>query len=171
MVDFQDGSPAVRQVRLLRLCLAMVPPRLVHFGLVGLSGVVVDMGILLTLRGGLNLGLSQAKMVGFECATASNFWFNDRWTFGDIARERGAGLSRLKRFCIYNLVCGGGLLLSLLLLNAQVLFLKMNPYLANGTTIGLVTAWNFTLNKLFTWGPQSAGADAVPALAQRREVS
>jgi dolichol-phosphate mannosyltransferase len=156
-------------VHLVRLRLAILPPRLVRFGLVGLSGVVVDMGILLMLSGGLNLGLTEAKMVSFECATASNFWFNDRWTFGDIARERGGGLARLKRFCIYNLVCGGGLLLSLLLLNGQVLFLKMNPYLANGTTIAAVTAWNFTFNKLFTWGPRSAGA--VPVLAQRREVS
>ena len=38
-------------------------------------------------------------------------------------------------------------------------------YLANATTIA-VTAWNFTVNKLFTWGPRP-----VPALAQRRTIS
>jgi dolichol-phosphate mannosyltransferase len=123
--------------------------RFARFALVGFSGALVDMGILFALRSGLHLALTIAKIVSFECATANNFWFNDRWTFAD--RAEGGPLARLRRFSTYNAVCAGGLILSVILLNGLVQLLHLNAYVANVLTIGVITGWNFFMNGRFTW--------------------
>jgi dolichol-phosphate mannosyltransferase len=133
--------------------------RFARFALVGFSGALVDMGILFALHAGLHVALTLAKIVSFECATANNFWFNDRWTFAD--RAEGGTLARLRRFSTYNAVCAGGLILSVLLLNAQVRLLHVNAYLANVLTIGVVTGWNYLMNGRFTWARAARTAPTV----------
>lgn len=155
---------------LFRLRVATLPPRFARFAVVGFCGVIVDMAILFLLRDSLHMGLTAAKALSFETATAHNFWFNDRWTFGDVARARGMGATRLRRFAVYNAICACALALSVVLINAQVLLLGMNPYVANAVTIAIATAWNFFMNKAFTWGPQG-GAQLEPAAVQRRAAS
>src|SRR5205085_6471416 len=65
---------------LLRLRIALLPPRFARFAAVGLSGVAVDMTVLWLLRGRLGWPLTAAKLVAAETAMASNFLWNDLWT-------------------------------------------------------------------------------------------
>jgi dolichol-phosphate mannosyltransferase len=151
---------------LLRLRLALLPPRFAKFAAVGLSGVAVDMAILWLLRGRMGLPLTISKLIAAETAMASNFLWNDLWTFGDVARQQGYGMARLRRFLRFNAICAAGLALSVGLLEMQVAIFGLNPYLANGIAICVTTGWNFWMNKIFNWG-SSAGAPAV-APVQRR---
>jgi dolichol-phosphate mannosyltransferase len=156
---------------LLRLRLAMLPARFPRFAAVGLTGVGVDMALLFLLSDprALGWGLTQSKVLAAEAAIVNNFIWNDTWTFRDLAQKLGGGTSRLKRFGKFNLICAMGLALSVLLLAIQVDVLRMNRYLANAVAIALVTAWNFWMNKAFSWGIPQARAPAPPAaFAERR---
>jgi len=139
---------------LLRLRLSTLrASRFPRFALVGLSGVVVDMGLLFLLSDPrcLGLGLTRSKLVAAEVAILNNFWWNDRWTFGDLVpgqRTLGATLRRLAKF---NAICLAGLALNVALLNLQFNLLGMNRYLANAVAIAVVTAWNYLLNRALAW--------------------
>jgi len=160
---------------LLRLRLARLPARFPRFAAVGLSGVVVDMALLFLLSDSraLGWGLPQSKILAAEAAIVNNFLWNDRWTFGDLARRLGGGTARLKRFAEFNLICAMGLALSVLLLALQVDALHVNRYLANAVVIALVTAWNFWMNKAFSWGlprPAASSPRAAPLVQRRAAV-
>jgi dolichol-phosphate mannosyltransferase len=59
-----------------------------RFGLVGLAGFVVDLGLFRTLLGsGVSLGTSH--LTSFLVATVVNYVLNSRWAFARDARERG----------------------------------------------------------------------------------
>ncbi|HXY40104.1 MAG TPA: glycosyltransferase [Vicinamibacteria bacterium] len=127
--------------------------RFPRFAVVGLSGVVVDMALLFLLSDPrcLGLGLTRSKLVAAEVAILNNFWWNDRWTFGDLVpgqRTLGATLRRLVKF---NAICLAGLALNVALLNLQFNLLGMDRYLANAVAIAVVTAWNYLLNRTLAW--------------------
>jgi dolichol-phosphate mannosyltransferase len=127
--------------------------RFVRFGLVGCSGVVVDMALLFLLSDPsmLGWGLTRSKLIASEMAILNNFLWNDSWTFGDLsARQRGAK-EKLRRFAKFQLICMAGLLMNTVLLNIQFNWLGINRYVANATAILAVTAWNFWLNLKLSW--------------------
>jgi dolichol-phosphate mannosyltransferase len=139
---------------LIRLRISTLPlGRFFRFAVVGSSGVVVDMGALFLLSdpSTLALGLTRSKIIAAELAIINNFIWNDAWTFRDlVGNQRGTG-HRLRRFVKFNLICGAGLLLNVVLLNIQFNWLHMNRYLANLIAIGIVTAWNFWFNLKLSW--------------------
>src|SRR5580704_11424457 len=76
---------------LARLRLSTLPiDRFLRFAMVGLSGVVVDMGLLYLLSDPRTLawGLTRSKLAAAEVAIINNFLWNDAWTFGDVARTQ-----------------------------------------------------------------------------------
>ena len=151
---------------LVRLRLALLPPRFAKFAAVGLSGVAVDMAILWLLKGRLGWPLTPSKLVAAEMAMANNFLWNDLWTFGDLAEKQGYGMARLRRFAKFNGICAAGLALSVGLLEMQVGLFRINTYVANAVAIGVTTGWNFWMNKIFSWSLRQPLSTALPA--QRR---
>ena len=139
---------------LLRLRLSKLPiNRFVRFAIVGLSGVVIDMGLLFLLSdpSTLGWGLTRSKLIASEMAIINNFLWNDAWTFGDLSsHQRGLG-QRLRRFGKFQAVCLVGVVLNTVLLNLQFNVFGINRYVANGIAIGCVTAWNFWLNLKLSW--------------------
>lgn len=127
--------------------------RFLRFGLVGLSGVFVDMGVLYLLSDPTTLGwgLTRSKIIASEIAIINNFLWNDRWTFGDISSRQTGWQKRLKRLLKFNLICLAGLVLNVLLLNGLFNLFGMNRYLANLIAIAAVTLWNFWLNLKLSW--------------------
>jgi dolichol-phosphate mannosyltransferase len=158
---------------LLRLRVATLPPRFPRFAVVGLSGVLVDMGLLFLLSDphALGWGLTRSKVLAAEAAIVNNFLWNDAWTFGDLAKKLGGGSARLKRFAKFNLICAMGLALSVLLLALQVDVLHLNRYFANAVAIAAVTAWNFFMNKAFSWALPSPTASPAPAAVAPRRAA
>lgn len=122
-----------------------------QFCAVGLTGIVVDMGVLHLLAVGafLGLNLSLSKAVAAEVALLNNFIWNELWTF------RGYGIGgwrkRWLRLLKFNLICLSGIGLSVLLLNLQVKGLGWNLYASNLIAIVVVSVWNFWLNWRFGW--------------------
>ncbi|PZO43212.1 MAG: sulfonate ABC transporter permease [Shackletoniella antarctica] len=127
--------------------------RFVRFGLVGLSGVVVDMVILYLLHSTLGLPLTRSKIFAAEVAILNNFIWNDAWTFADVSMLQKGWSARLKRFFKFNLVCLAGLVLNVLLLNVlyNLVFGQRWAYAANLMAIAIVTFWNFWLNLKLSW--------------------
>jgi dolichol-phosphate mannosyltransferase len=138
---------------LLRLRFADLPGnRFVRFALVGLSGAIVDMGVLFLLSDPsmLGWGLTRGKLIAGELAIVNNFSWNDRWTFGDVS-AKSTRQARLRRFAKFQLICLAGLILNTLLLNIQFNLLGINRYVANAVAIVCVTLWNFWLNLKMSW--------------------
>jgi dolichol-phosphate mannosyltransferase len=82
-----------------------------RFGVVGASGVLVNMLVLWALAQHLRLPIWLAGALATEAAVVSNFVLNDRWTF----RERRAGAT-LWRFARFNGVALGGMAIGVALL-------------------------------------------------------
>lgn len=129
--------------------------RFLRFGLVGLSGVFVDMVMLYLLSDPSMLawGLTRSKILAGEVAILNNFLWNDAWTFADVAKSQQGTAARVKRFLKFNAVCLSGLVLNVLLLNLifNVVFGQQYRYVANLVAIAVVTAWNFWMNLKLSW--------------------
>jgi dolichol-phosphate mannosyltransferase len=127
--------------------------RFLRFFSVGLTGVVVDMGVLFLLSSPNLLAwpLTRSKIVAAELAIINNFGWHDLWTFGDLARQQPGQRQRLKRFIKFNLICLAGLVLNVVLLNIFYNLFGLNRYLANLIAISLVAVWNFWLNLKLRW--------------------
>ena len=137
---------------LVRLRLARWPmARFFRFGLVGFSGVFVNMGIFYLLRNFTGLGFTTSNTISAELAIINNFLWNDLWTYGDVSRQQPGKRRMLIRLFKFNLVCLAGLVLNLLISNVLFNFLKINQYLANLIAIIIVTFWNFWINLKLNW--------------------
>ncbi|MBW4479670.1 MAG: glycosyltransferase [Tolypothrix brevis GSE-NOS-MK-07-07A] len=127
--------------------------RFIRFGLVGLSGVFVDMTLLYLLSdpGTLALPLTRSKIIAGEIAILNNFFWNDAWTFADVSTEQHEWGQRMKRFLKFNIICLAGLVLNVLILNIVFNFIIQNRYIANLIAIALATVWNFWVNLKLSW--------------------
>ena len=139
----------------LVLCLAgnVRVRQFAKFCVVGLSGVAVDMALLHFLAdprcAGWNVSLSKACSA--EAAMLSNFFLNEVWTFRGFGRAGGVrGVAA--RLIKFQLICGVGIGLAVLLLKLFYRNLGLNLYVANLLVIGLVTVWNFSMNAVLNWG-------------------
>jgi dolichol-phosphate mannosyltransferase len=127
--------------------------RFIRFGLVGLSGVFVDMTVLYLLSdpSTLNLPLTRSKIIAGEIAIFNNFLWNDAWTFADVSQRQQEWSQRLKRFLKFNIICLAGLVLNVLILNLVFNFVIRNRYIANLIAIAVATVWNFWVNLKLSW--------------------
>ncbi|MGF1675415.1 MAG: glycosyltransferase [Rivularia sp. (in: cyanobacteria)] len=127
--------------------------RFIRFGLVGLSGVFVDMTILYLLSdpNTLALPLTRSKIIAGEIAIFNNFLWNDAWTFADVAMQQKGFKQRLKRFLKFNIICLAGLVINVLVLNLIFNFVISNRYIANLIAIAVATVWNFWVNLKLSW--------------------
>ena len=104
--------------------------RFVRFAVVGLSGVVVDMGLAVPAersRPCSAWGLTRSKLIAAEMAIVNNFLWNDTWTFGDLSAQQRGLKARLRRFGKFQLICLAGVALNTLLLNLQFNLLRHEP--------------------------------------------
>jgi len=139
---------------LIRLRFTLGPiARFFRFGLVGLTGVVVDLGIFYLLydKNTLGLPLTRSAAISGELAIINNFLWNDFWTFGDISRLQPGKRQRLKRLLKFNIICLAGLVLNVGIVNFFVNILHINEYVAKIIAIAAVTVWNFWLNLKLSW--------------------
>lgn len=138
-----------------------------RFCVVGGSGVLVDMVMLYLLSsphwGNLNVTLS--KICAAETALLNNFLWNECWTFRryrpHATPRRGLMAGVLRRALHFHVICGLGIVWSLILLSLFYGRLRFSLYAANVLAILLVTAWNFLMNASFNWRRGSASSNSV----------
>ena len=133
--------------------LGILLKRYARFCVVGATGVAVDMGIIYLFADPSMLAwnLTLSKIIAAEVAIFNNFLWNDVWTFRGLARSGNVRAERLARLGKFNLICLAGIGLSVLLVNGQVYWLRMNVYLANFISIVVVSVWNFFMNVRLGW--------------------
>ena len=156
-VEYLGHLIRLRKSRLARGKSAFSPSfplgRFIRYGLVGLSGVFVDMAIFYLLSEQVGFGLVLSKVIAAEIAIVSNFLGNDVWTFADATRQQRNRPSQLKRLLKFNIICLMGLCLDVMLLKLlyQVVFDNRLKYVANLLAIGSVAIWNFWVNWKLSW--------------------
>jgi dolichol-phosphate mannosyltransferase len=137
---------------LVRLRFSLWPiTRFLRFGLVGFSGVFVDLGIFYFLRTDLGLPLTRSSIFSSEMAIINNFLWNDLWTFSDISQRQKGTCQRLRRFLKFNSVCFFGVVLNALIVNFLFKIFHMSEYLAKLIAIAMITLLNFWLNSKLSW--------------------
>ena len=151
-VTKQQYIDYIRHLIRLRLSLWQIE-RFIRFGLVGFSGVFVDMGLLYLLSDPttLALPLTRSKIVAAELAIINNFLWNDVWTFKDISQKQPGKKQKIKRLIKFNIICLAGLIINVLLLNLFFNVFGLNRYVANFIAIAFVTIWNFWSNLKLSW--------------------
>jgi dolichol-phosphate mannosyltransferase len=129
------------------------------FGLVGLSGVFVNLGFLWLFAERLAMGETLSSAAAIELSIIWNFFLNNSFTFRDRNQGARVGLgARLFRYNLVSLVGLGIQLVTFLALNALLLRLLHRTeigrlrYVSQCVGIGVAMTWNFASNFLWTWG-------------------
>jgi putative flippase GtrA len=135
-----------RLIRTAALPAAPVVGQFLRFCTVGAINTVVDFGVYIGLTRPFAFWAEHyvaASAVSFCVAVTSSFLLNNFWTFGRQGVEWRRGAK-------FYLVATGGLCL-----NAATLYaltrLGMYDLLAKAVATGLVLAWNFTLQRKWTF--------------------
>lgn len=148
-----------------RLLQRLKSPRLVRFGLVGLSGVFVNLGLLWVFADAIDLNDVLASAIAIELSIVWNFFLNNAWTFRDKNEGAAAGFgARLFRYNLVSLV-GLGIQLAtfIVLKNAFMQMFHLTDvgiwkYPAQLAGIAIAMGWNFLSNFFWTWAPSTAPA-------------
>lgn len=119
--------------------------KFLKFGVVGLSGVVVDFFVTWLCKEKMGVNKYVANAIGFSLAVINNFLLNRYWTFEENTQPV------TEQFLKFALIALAGLAINSFLLFVIVKFIKINFYVTKLLVIGLVFFWNFFMNYLFTF--------------------
>ena len=123
--------------------------RVFKFGIVGISGIVVNLGILFFLVEFLILDKDLASPVAIEFSILNNFIWNDLWTFGSVENRRVS--SRWHRLAAFNIVSIGGAAINYAIFLVLTSWFAVYYLLAQLIGILIAFVWNFLINRRFTW--------------------
>lgn len=123
--------------------------RVFKFGMVGLSGILVNLAILFLLVEYAHVNVKLASPIAIEIAILNNFLWNDLWTFAAEKDRRFS--SRWHRLAAFNMVSFGGAAINYVILLALTGWFAM--YYMAAQLIGILVAfiWNFMINRRFTY--------------------
>jgi dolichol-phosphate mannosyltransferase len=123
--------------------------RVFKFGIVGLTGIAVNLAVLnLLLLAGIAGEIS--LVVAIAVAILNNFAWNDLWTFRDSAMR--VETSVWQRIWLFYTVSAGGAIINYGVALLLTHLLAMNISLADLIGILLGFSWNFLINRRITWG-------------------
>jgi len=123
--------------------------KIVRFGLVGLSGIFVNMGLLYALTEIAGLYYLVSAAIAIELSIVNNFIWNDVWTFKS-ARDLRFG-RRIQRFLSFQAVSVGGLAINMVVLYLLAEIAGVYYLVANLAGILIAFAWNYGVNRHYTW--------------------
>jgi len=123
--------------------------RLATFMAVGISGVLVNLGMLYVVTEWVGLSYLWSGLIGVEVSILSNFTLNDLITFRDITHKNFTVTERLITYHLITIM-SSAISFSILVTLTSLFGVW---YILSGF-IGLMVAfiWNFALNRETTWG-------------------
>ncbi|HUZ07770.1 MAG TPA: glycosyltransferase family 39 protein [Candidatus Paceibacterota bacterium] len=140
--------------------------RLARFFVVGASGVVVNMGVLVLLKEKLGLHYAIASLFAIELSILSNFTLNNAWTWHD--RRTGTFGARLLK---YHLVAGfTSFCVNWSLLIFLTRFFGIDYRISNLIGIAAATVLNYVLNHKWTFRKYQTGADSIWQMPDWKEL-
>jgi putative flippase GtrA len=119
--------------------------RIIKFGIVGMSGMIIDFGTTWICKEKLRINKYVANSAGFICAMFSNYVLNRYWTFESTDSHIA---TQFTKFFLVSLI---GLAINNTLLYLLVRNTKHNFYLLKLVVIGIVFIWNYFANMLYTF--------------------
>lgn len=147
--------------------------RFFKFSAVGVTGTIVDFGIMNLLILLLNMPLVWAQGISFTTAVINNFLWNRFWTYPE-SRSKGAS-KQLLQFGIINII---GILIRTPLITwldrILLTYLENSSWalpvdnfvisqnLALSVTIAIILFWNFFANRYWTFGDVPIGDGGYP---------
>lgn len=117
----------------------------VKFGLVGVSSTAIDWGIFYVLYLVFGIYYLAAKMISFSVSVVNSFVWNRRWTF------RSNDPRRLHEFLKFLVVSVVGLSANTLIMYIAVDEYHFRKIFGLMVATLVVTLWNFTANKFYTF--------------------
>ncbi len=121
--------------------------KVVRFGLVGLSGILVNMGLLYALTEIAGLYYLVSAAIAIELSIVNNFVWNDVWTFKSAKNLGG----NFQRFWSFQAVSMAGLAVNMSLLCLLADVAGVCYLFANLAGIFVAFAWNYAANRHYTW--------------------
>ena len=128
--------------------LRLLPRRAISFGLVGASGVVVQLMSTALLMGLLNLSFQQALPVAVITAASSNYLVNNALTFRD---RRQSGRQLIKGLLKFLLVASLPALANVGLATSFYTLIQAHTLWAQLAGIVVVYVWNYAASSRFVW--------------------
>ena len=114
--------------------------------MVGLSGVLVNEGLLWALTEMVGLPYQISAIFAIEVSILSNFTLNELWTF----KRRTDGYF-FKRMLKFNLACAVGSAINYVVLLALTRFVNLHYLLSNLVGIACATLWNYFMSATWVW--------------------
>lgn len=126
----------------------LIPPKLVMFGMVGMTGMVIHFSILSTMFKGMQLPFAASQATATVVAMACNFFLNNVFTYRD-KRLKGfrlfTGLLSFMGICAFGAAANVGV--------ANVVFeSEYTWWLAALAGVAVGTIWNYVMTSAITWG-------------------
>jgi dolichol-phosphate mannosyltransferase len=122
--------------------------RFLKFIGVGLSGVVVNEGILALVDHFTNWNIYLQLIPGIEVSIITNFFLNDYFTFAD--RRKGKTISLFGRLGKYNTIALAGAVINWGIA-AGLVNAGLNKYIADFVGIVIAFIWNYFLSTVWAW--------------------
>ena len=167
MGDHSERSWLERRVR------GLPALRFLKFGLVGASGVLVNLagaqlGFLVLFAGFEEPGRSAAAfLLGIAISIVSNFLLNEAWTWRDRALDGASRWGRFRRFLVVSIGAAGA---QFGISMALVFALGWGRIPSQCVGIGLAAVLNFAVNHLWTFAHRRGHTEA-PAGPELRECA
>lgn len=117
-----------------------------RFGVVGLSGYAVNLGVFALAVAVLDMHHLIGATLAFMVAVSNNFWWNRHWTFA--AGDGHAGL-QAARYMAVNLA---SFVLQAATLEVLVSGADMPEISSQALSVAVVTPFNFVANKVWSFG-------------------
>ncbi|MBW1840510.1 MAG: glycosyltransferase family 2 protein [Deltaproteobacteria bacterium] len=127
----------------------------IKFGVVGMSGVFVNLGFYILLTRKIGIDLKMAAPVAIELSILSNFFFNHVWTF----KNRNTSTSLAGKIVKFHLTSGIAGIVNYIVFLSAVYLLSFHDVFANLCGIGAGVFINYFVNSLWTWRKIKHGAD------------
>jgi dolichol-phosphate mannosyltransferase len=118
--------------------------QLFQFGVVGVSGYVVNLAVFAIFVSGFGFHYIPAAILAFVVAVTNNFWWNRHWTFD--ARHGHAGFQAARFFTVSVAALGINLVVLELLVRAGLADIP-----SQAIAVAVAMPFNFIGNKLWTF--------------------
>jgi len=129
--------------------------KFLKFGVVGVSGAVIDFGVTALCKGILGLPELLANAIGFTLAATSNYFLNRVWTWK--SKSKDVGVEYAKFFFVSLIGLGLNSIIVFLLKDISIVppFVKTTVdwdfWVAKVIATAVVMVWNFLANNFFTF--------------------
>jgi dolichol-phosphate mannosyltransferase len=123
--------------------------KILRFGVVGCSGIVVNIGLLWILTTFAGIPDLVSLAIAIELSIVNNFLWNEHWTFGGGEAHRLGDVRH--RFVSFQAVSIGGALINWFLYFLLTRWAGVYWLLANLVAILVAFAWNYLVNRNLTW--------------------